>query len=175
MLVAGSLYLAYVFSYLYLWTVSPEVWPEGGSALPAAFVPVGAAVLLLLGAGAFVLANRMLPEPGKSGLPAAAVTMGAALLLAGGVGLDIYGHLSSGLDARQSSYAAMVYMADVLAGQVVVAVVLMAGYAAARLLVHRTDREWRNSFDHVALLGYYAVGQTLLGLLLVHGFPRLVG
>ena len=28
MLVAGSLYLAYVFSYLYLWTVSPQVWPK---------------------------------------------------------------------------------------------------------------------------------------------------
>ena len=28
LLVAGSLYLAYVFSYLYLWTVSPQVWPK---------------------------------------------------------------------------------------------------------------------------------------------------
>ena len=29
LLVAGSLYLSYLFSYLYLWTVSPAVWPAG--------------------------------------------------------------------------------------------------------------------------------------------------
>ena len=33
LLVAGSLYLAYVFSYLYLWTVSPQVWPTDPAAL----------------------------------------------------------------------------------------------------------------------------------------------
>jgi len=31
MFVAGSLYLSYVFSYLFLWTVSPEVWAPGGA------------------------------------------------------------------------------------------------------------------------------------------------
>ena len=38
MLVAGSLYLAFVFSYLYLWTVSPQVWPKP-DALPSALWP----------------------------------------------------------------------------------------------------------------------------------------
>ena len=30
------------------------------------------------------------------------------------------------------------------------------------------------TFDTFALLAYYAAGQGLLGLLLVHGFPRAV-
>nr|WP_114580117.1 cytochrome c oxidase subunit I [Aquibium oceanicum] len=174
-LVSASLYLAYVFSYLYLWTVSSEVWPQAGAGLPPLVMPVGSMVLFLLGGGGFMLANRLLPEPGGNGLPAALSTIGAALLLAGGVGLELYGHVTSGLDPSASAYGAIVYMAGVLAAQLAVAIVLMAGYAAVRLMVGRTDRVWRNSFDHVALLGYYAIGQSLLGLLLIHGFPRLVG
>ena len=45
LLVAGSLYLAYVFSYLYLWTVSPQVWPKAGQ-LPSAAWPLASALLL---------------------------------------------------------------------------------------------------------------------------------
>jgi cytochrome c oxidase subunit I+III len=37
----------------------------------------------------------------------------------------------------------------------------------------RTDRDRRNSFDFTALLARYAVAQTLLGLALLHRFPRL--
>jgi len=62
-----------------------------------------------------------------------------------------------------------------LAAQVVAAVVFMGLFIVARLVADRTDRERRNSFDHTALLAWYAAAQTLLGLVLVHGFPRLVG
>src|SRR5690606_10197556 len=59
LLVAASLYLAYVFSYLYLWTVSPAVWPDS-SYLPSATWPLAAAALLLASSGLLALAGRTL-------------------------------------------------------------------------------------------------------------------
>ena len=44
----------------------------------------------------------------------------------------------------------------------------------ARYLTGRLDRERRVSFDNGALLYYYTAAQILVGLVLVHGFPRMV-
>ena len=59
LLVAGSLYLAYVFSYLYLWTVSPQVWPKPAQ-LPALSWPAISALLLAASSGLILLAGRTL-------------------------------------------------------------------------------------------------------------------
>jgi cytochrome c oxidase subunit I+III len=175
-LVAGSLYLAYVFSYLYLWTVSPEVWPPNGSPVPPGLAwPAAAAGLFVAGAAAFALAARILPAPGRRSLLPQIVIVAGAAALAGGVAVEVWGHWRTGLVPTGSAYGAMVYMAALLAGQIVAAIVLMALFTAARLLAGKTDRERRNSFDHTAQLAYYAVAQSLFGLVLVHGFPRLVG
>ena len=48
LLVAGALYLSYVFSYLYLWTVSPQVWPAAnGQAIPSLGWSAVSGILLL--------------------------------------------------------------------------------------------------------------------------------
>ncbi|WP_421999277.1 cytochrome c oxidase subunit I [Reyranella sp.] len=176
MLVAGSLYLSYFFSYLYVWTVSPEVWPAGGSpALPGPGRPLLSAALCIMAVVAFRAGDRWLPAPGtRAGLPSLlSIAIGCASLVAA-VTVEIEGHWQAGLRPQDTAYGAMVYLAGLLAAQVAVVVVLMGLFTAARLVVGRTDRECRNSFDYTALLGYYAAGQTLLGLALVHGFPRLV-
>ena len=177
MLVAGSLYLAYVFSYLYLWTVSPEVWPSRGvPALPPLEWPMLSAALSVVAVIAFAAADRWLPPAGKRTIiPAVLGLLVGCAALAAAVALEIVAHWQSGLRPVATAYAAMVYLAGVLSAQVVVAVVFMGLFTIARLVAGRTDRERRNSFDHTALLGYYAAAQTLLGLVLVHGFPRLVG
>jgi cytochrome c oxidase subunit I+III len=177
MLVAGSLYLSYVFSYLYLWTVSPDVWPSRGvPALPPLQSPLLSAALCVVAVLAFAAADRWLPSPGTRAIVPAmlAVLVGCAALSAA-VAVEIVAHWQSGLEPGATAYGAMVYLAGVLAAQVVAAVVLMGLFIVARLVAGRTDRERRNSFDHTALLAYYAAAQTLLGLVLVHGFPRLVG
>jgi cytochrome c oxidase subunit I+III len=66
-------------------------------------------------------------------------------------------------------------MGVVLFGQLAFAVVIMGGFVVARHFASRLDRERRVSFENMALLYYYTVAQSLLGLALVHGFPRLVG
>jgi cytochrome c oxidase subunit I+III len=171
-LVAASLYLAYVFSYLYLWVVSPEIWPPSGSpALPEAGWALAGALLALAGGGATLLAGRMLPAPGRRSFAVLALLALAALLLAASVGLGIWSHWDSGLRPSDNAYGAMVYMAGVLDAQVVFAVIVLLGVAIARHATGRLDAERRVSFENVALLSAYAVGQILLGLLLVHGFP----
>ncbi|BBK35957.1 cytochrome c oxidase subunit I [Allostella sp. ATCC 35155] len=175
MLVAASLYIAYVFSYLYLWTVSPEVWaPAGAAPLPPLSRPLVAAAAFLAGLGLIVVAGRSLPPPGQRGWVAPIALVVGACLLATAVATEILGHIEMGLEPQATAYAAMVFLAGALAGQVVAAVLVMALFVAARILCARTDRERRNSFDHTLQLARYAVGQSLFGLLLVHGFPRLV-
>jgi cytochrome c oxidase subunit I+III len=124
---------------------------------------------------AFLGANRWLPPAGtRAILPAmAGVLLGCAALVAA-VTVEIAGHWQTGLRPEATAYGAMVYLAGLLAAQVVAAVVLMGLFTVARLVAGRTDRECRNTFDHTALLAYYAAAQTVLGLALVHGFPRLV-
>ena len=69
----------------------------------------------------------------------------------------------------------MTYMAAFLQLQLVAPLVVMAFFVLARLFAGRLDRTRRVTFDNMALLWLYAVGQGLFGLLLIHGFPRIIG
>lgn len=175
MLVAASLYLAYVFSYLYLWLVSPDVWaPANGAGPPELIWALASGALLLLSAGLFKFSDRLLPAPDGAGRTPALLTLAGALCLAAGIGVEIYGHWQSGLVPTESAYGAIVYMAPILTAQVAAAALIMAAFTAVRLATGRTDRVRRNSFDHTKILAYYAVAQGLFGLLLIHGFPRVM-
>ena len=172
MLVAGSLYLAFVFSYLYLWTVAPQVWPAGGNqGLPAPALAVAAAGLLALGATCSYAAGKMLPRS-RAGF--VGLVLLAVLAFPAALALEIAAHWDSGLRPDTSGYAALVYLASVLRLQMVAAVVIIGLYTLARIAAGRLHDARRVTFDTFALLAYYAAGQGLMGLLLVHGFPRAV-
>ena len=173
MLVAGSLYLSYVFGYLFLWTVSPEVWGVPG--LPSAAWPLASAALVVAAVAAFRFASRALPEPGARNLLAPVLIVVGAAALAGALGVETMGHWSSGLRPTASSYGALTYLATFLSGELVLAVIVMSLFTVARHATGRLDAVRRGSFENTALLLYYTAAQTLFGLLLVHGFPRLVG
>jgi cytochrome c oxidase subunit I+III len=53
-------------------------------------------------------------------------------------------------------------------------VLIMSLFTVARYAAGKLDSVRRLSFDNTALLGWYGAGQGLLGLVLVHGFPRLL-
>jgi cytochrome c oxidase subunit I+III len=176
MLVAGSLFIAFVFSYLYLWTVSPQVWaPTGSVALPSLRWPIVSGLLLVISICSFVGAAYTLPHPGKRNIMMPSLLILGAACLAGGVVIETVGHWQSGLRPTDNSYSAMVYMAAVLTGQIAAAVVVMALYTLARFAAGKLDAERRVTFDNAALLACYAAVQGLVGLLLVHGFPRVIG
>jgi cytochrome c oxidase subunit I+III len=176
MLVAASLYISYVFSYLYLWTVSPEAWaPVGSPALPPLGYPLGSALLLTCGSGLVYWADKLLPAVGRLSSLVPALLVLAAAFLAGAVGLEVLGHLRADLDPSANSYSAMVYMGSVLTGQAAFATIILFAFACGRLVTKRLNRKRRITFDNAALLYWYTAAQGLCGLALIHGFPRLVG
>src|SRR5690606_6774655 len=72
MLVASALYLSYVFSYLYLWTVAPSGWPALEN-IPA--WPYGAVALLGV-SGAALWAGDASLRAGRTGLFIALICLG---------------------------------------------------------------------------------------------------
>jgi cytochrome c oxidase subunit I+III len=175
-LVAGSLYLAYVFSYLYLWTVSPQVWPSSLAAgLPEWTWPVASAALLTASGAVVFAASRVLSASGRPGAGFALLVALAALALCLSLVAEVAGHWSTGLRPTTNSYGAMVYMAAFLQIELVASLMVMALFLLARMAAGRLSAVRRVTFDNTALLWLYTVGQGLLGVLLVHGFPRLVG
>ncbi|WP_170984637.1 cytochrome c oxidase subunit I [Rhodoligotrophos defluvii] len=175
MLVAGSLYLAYIFSYFYLWLVSPEVWaPAGSPAPPPLAYPVGSAVLFLLACAAIVVADKALPHPGRRSFATIAGLVVAAAALGAAVALDVWGHWQTGLRPDATAYGALVYLADGLTGQAAFAVIIMCLFACGRMVAGKLDNARRVTFDNAKLFCFYTAAQGLLGLLMVHGFPRLV-
>jgi len=171
LLVAATLFASLVFSYLYLWTVSPQLWPAL-PALPAISYPAAASVLLCASSAALAWSSRAL-QKNTSGMFPLALTL-AGLALGAAFGVELRGHLSTGLDPTKSSYGAAVYMVTVLQGFYVVVVSMMALYVLARWATGRLNAERRVSLDNTILLWHYVVAQGLIGVLLVHGFPRLL-
>ena len=171
-LVAGSLYIAYVFSYLYLWIVSPDVWPGDARQLPNSAYPIGAALLAVTAAVVVRFAGSTLRQPGSRSWLSASLLAGATLAFSAAIGLNLLGQWQVGLQPTDSSYGAIVYLSVVLDGQIGFALVMLAGVAIARIATGRLDRIRRVSFENCALLFYYGVGQMFLGLILVHVFPR---
>jgi cytochrome c oxidase subunit I+III len=175
MLVAGSLYLSYVFSYLYLWAVSPKVWPPLASiSLPSGAWPLTSAIALVGSAVAIAFGDRLLPRPGARSAVVPLLLFATAALLTVSLIVEIASHWRSGLRPGESSYGALVYMSSVLNLQVIATAVIMCLFTLTRSLTGRLDAVRRVTFECTALMTYYAVGQGLFGLLLVHGFPRAV-
>jgi cytochrome c oxidase subunit I+III len=172
LLVAGSLYLAYVFSYLYLWTVTPASWPgAGGAPLASSSMSIFAAALLLLSLAMIEAAKHALKRKWHGGI-FAVLTIFALAATVGSLALDVWGHWLSGLRPHAGGYSAMVFMNNVLQAQIVTAIAVMAAFALARFAAGRLDARRIVVFDNLALFWRYSIGQSLFGLLLIHGFPR---
>ncbi len=171
MLVAGSLYLSYVFSYLYVWTVAPEPWLTAAPTRPAAIWPAASAAFLVLSAVCMFGANRVLS---RSNAAFIALVLASNAALVAALAIEVTAHWIAGLRPDASAYGALSYLASVLQLEIVAAIVILGLYTIARVLAGRLTVERRVTFEALALLSYYAVGQGLLGLLLVHGFPRAV-
>jgi cytochrome c oxidase subunit I+III len=171
-LVAASLYLSFVFSYLFIWTVSPQVWPKPEQ-MPLSMWPILSATLLAASSGLIVLAGRFLPVRSRKGIVSAGIIALAVLALCVGLGVEVLAHWRAGIRPDTDAHGALAYMASFLQLQLVLALVVMAGFAMARSLAGVLGRRHRVVFDNLALLWHFTVMQGLFGLLLVHGFPRI--
>jgi cytochrome c oxidase subunit I+III len=175
-MVSGSLFGSLLFAYLFLWTVSPDVWPTGRDELPAVAWALASAILLLASGGCVAYISRRL----KSGAayrhwPVAFAISVGIVLLAASLGLDFYGQWMTGLRPHETAYGAVVYTIVGLQGQFVVVVAAMGFYTIARSRSGLLNAQRRATFDNTMLLWYYTVAQGLIGLALAHSFPRLAG
>ena len=180
LLVSGMLFGSLVFSYLYLWTVSPHVWPTDRDALPRLPYPFVSAALLATSSVAIAYGGRALRKadadsPGSAHWRVRLGLVAAMPLLAAALGVELYAQWQAGFRPEASSYGAVVYTLAALQGQYVLVLIVMGGYTLARSWRGLLDCQRRATFDNTMLLWHYAVAQGLLALLLVHGFPRSLG
>ncbi len=176
MLVAGSLFVAFIFSYLYLWTVAPQVWaPAGSTDLPSLKWPIMSGLLFLVSITAFVGIAPILPLPGEANPKVPLLLVLGTTCLIAAAAVEFGGHWQRGLRPTENSYSALVYMASLLTCQVIAAVAVMSIFTVARYMAGKLDRARRVTFENTALLAIYAAGQGVVGLILIHGFPRLIG
>src|SRR5690606_4951903 len=148
--------------------VAPGSWPEA-SELPDP--PIIAATGLIVSSGAFWAADRCI-RLGRNRSFIALIVVGIAALIAS-LAADIWSQWQTGLRPDASGYAAMVYANAALQAQIVAAVFCMALFTTFRAATGRVDARRRVAFDNLALFWLFALGQSTLGLLLTHGFPRI--
>jgi heme/copper-type cytochrome/quinol oxidase subunit 3 len=165
MMVSASLYGCLLFSYLYLWLVSPQTWP---AALPALAWPAAGAALLLGSSAAVAWADRKLTRLGDC----RALWL-ALPLLAAGFAASLAAQ--SSVSPTRNAYGAIVYAFLSVDGWFVAVAIVLALFALARHRAGKLDAVRRVTFDNAKLFWHYTVAQTLAGLAMVHGFPRLVG
>jgi heme/copper-type cytochrome/quinol oxidase subunit 3 len=162
-LVIGTTYACLVFSYFYMWTVRPELWPADASKAPWT-----SAAFLLASSAALAIANRGLKH--VSSIAVCGALGAAVVLMLSASALELHAHRA--ISPSESSYGALVQTFVAFNGVSSIAVSVLALYAAARRNAGLLDHERRNVFDCVRLLWHYVVGQNLAGLALVHGFPK---
>jgi len=170
LLVSASLYGCAVFSYLYLWTVSPQIWPSAAQ-LPALGYPLGEAAALLASSAALGIAGRRLLA-GQRGAMTVWLAAGLLLLVAA-VAAELYGQRTQ--PPAGSAYAAAVHLLGWLGAFQASVVVTLVLFVLARAATGRLDAVRRVNFDNARLFWHYTVGQTLVGIVLVHGFGRVAG
>jgi cytochrome c oxidase subunit I+III len=171
-LVGATIFGCAVFTYLFLWTVSPTLWPRG-DVLADWWLPVGVAALLAASSAAIAAARRALAADGNARIVLA--LLGAIVLMIAAVTLEFALHRGAGVTPTGSAYGAAVYLILSLHGFFATVVVAMAIYALARRLAGKLDAERRSAFDTMMIYWHYAVLQAVLGVLLLHGFPRITG
>ena len=171
-IVCTSIFGSLCFAYLFLWTTSPEVWPSAADLA----APGGAALsgCLLLAASVLIAGCGYWLRQGRQGRVRAGMLVGIGLLLAASA-VELHGHWTQGLRPQASAYAAAVYAVAGLQAVFALLTGTMGVFTVARSVAGRLSHTRRACYDTTMMMWHYTVAQGLLGLGLVHAFPRLAG
>jgi len=169
MLVSGTSYACLIGTYLFLWLVNGDArW----TAQVPLTLPGGVALLAYLASGgAMLLASSSLQ---RRPVLVTALVPAALLLLLAGLAADGYALWGAGLRPAAHAHAASCYALVAWQGTHVAVATVMAPYVVARRWAGLLDGRRRVTFDVVLLFWLYTVGQGAVGLVLLHGFPRLL-
>ncbi|CAM4014986.1 cbb3-type cytochrome c oxidase subunit I [Bordetella muralis] len=165
-----SIFGALVFAYLFLWLTSADVWPAV-QALPGLLWPAVSACLLV-GASALAMRAARSLRQDRALLLRGCLLAGMILLLAASA-LEVHTHWQHGLRPTDSAYAAVVFALAGLQSTFAVLVGIMGAFTIARSVAGRLSVVRRATLDSTLIMWHYAVAQSLIGLGIVHGFPRL--
>jgi cytochrome c oxidase subunit I+III len=178
LLVAGTSFACLIFSYLYLWTTKPALFPPPEFLLPSFTQSAGAAGLYLASSGLIVLASWMLgrrqPRRSRFWVGDIAILIAVLLLLAA-AGLAFHAHWQTGIRPHENGYSATVYTIMAFQGFFVATSAVMALYTIVRSVTLRLDGVRRATFDNTMLFWHYTVGQGILAVSLLQFFPAVIG
>jgi cytochrome c oxidase subunit I+III len=172
-MVSGSVFGSMLFSYLFLWTVSPQIWPQAPS-LPSLVWPSADAAMLAASSACIAWISHALKR-GNAKLAMATLVPTASVMLLASVALEYYAQAQTGLRAQDTAYGAAVFTLIGLQAFFVLISVTMAGFALVRNRAELLTSRRRVVFDNAMLMWHYTVVQGLITLALVHFFPRLQG
>jgi cytochrome c oxidase subunit I+III len=174
-LVAGTTFACLIFSYFFIWTVNPGMWPKDPG-LPSLGWPALSAGLFAFSSLCILLGGRSLSRvPGQSPWPMRLLVLLAIPAFISGVAIEIVGHLAVDVDPKRNGYGALVFSVSAWQGFFAAVLAIMGLYTVARSFAGRLDAVRRATYDNTGLLWHYSTAQGLVGLALIHGFPRLVG
>jgi len=169
MLVAGSMFACLVFSYLYLWTSNPALWPASGT-LPGLRLPAVGALAWIVAALAVMLAWRALRKDRRRTVLVGTGIAMASVVVALGAGLAAR---AGGVAAAENAYGAITAAFLAIEGFHATVVLIMLAFCAARVLAGHLSAVRRGAFECCAVFVLYVAGQSLAGIALVQGFPWL--
>jgi cytochrome c oxidase subunit I+III len=173
MLVMGTGYACLLGTYLFLWLVNGDaMWPPPSQGLPVA--GWGLLALGLYAAGALALwgAARALGRRSRW-VVRGALLLASLLFLAGAVA-DGWALWQGGVRPTTHAYGAACWTLFAWQGFHVAVALLMSLYTLARSLAGKLDGQRRLTMDNTLLFWGYTAGQGMVGLALMHGFPRLL-
>jgi len=171
LLVDSSLYAALVFAYFYLWLVAP-VWPPPGHAQPGLALPMVGIALLLAGSAAVRWARhrnaRNLSDGGRHLLLLSLLLLCSFLLTQWLTLLDY------GQPPQSHAYASLLWILVGYQGVHAAVALLMVVFVWLRSRRGLITAERSRDYRVFTLFWHYTTGLWLIGLVLVHLFPRLV-
>jgi cytochrome c oxidase subunit I+III len=130
---------------------------------------------MILSSAAIWAGGRMLARRDERQGAIRLLLLAAIPLMVGGITLEIQGQLAAGVVPSASGYSAVVFALASWQGFFGAVLTLMALYTVARSMTGRLNAVRRSTYDNMQLFWHYTVAQGVIALLVVHGFPRLLG
>lgn len=176
LIVLGVMAVTLVFSYLFLWTVSPEIWPGGDREIVATPSRLAVIALYLVAIGLVIAAGYMLPESvtGTRTRPLVEIGLAMAALVAAFL-VEFRAYIEAGIRPTDDAHGAILYAAIGFQGLLVAAGLLMGGYMILRLLKGFVTAERRASFDNAALYWLFTAATGIGFAAFFHVFPWAAG
>jgi len=174
MLVDGTVFASLLFSFFYLWTVTPGTWPPAGFSLPPGAWPVAAVAAWLASSATMEWARRLLSRDASRSALTLAILASIVLMLAA-IGADAYGQWHSGTRPQAHAYGAVVYAALAYQAFHVAVLLIMAAYTLARSWSGLLNARRCATFENTRIFWHYMVGQAIVAIFVLNVLPRLSG